>query len=211
MSTSSIVHFETRVEEVSIETVLSPRVKAALHKLAEGAQTRVRQDMLLRWYNESLSKYIPRQFRYPDAILTDATAGAYRVVFHGWIMQCMGYFEAPATHITFHYDVWHELNDLRINRWDAHKAYKELFYRPVKVADSVLVCDVARRILHDDNSFLSENTLHIIKAMCLDYCRRRTRSVVSLEELTFLDDDQSIEIYGTWAKLTEVRAQEAAV
>jgi hypothetical protein len=167
--------------------------------------------MFLQWYSASLSKYIPRQFRYPDAILADATAGAYRVVFHGWIMQCMGYFEAPATHVTFHYDVWHELNDLKINKWDANKAYKELFYRPVKVADSVLVCDVARRILRGDNSFFSENTLQIIKAMCLDYCRLRTRRIFSLEELAFLDDDQSIEVYGTWETLTEGRTQVAAV
>jgi hypothetical protein len=101
--------------------------------------------------------------------------------------ECIGDFRAPATHVTFHYDVAHELNSLRINKWDAHKAYMELFFRPVEVADRFDASDVARRLRCGDNSFFAENTVRVITLLLLDCCRRMCGRRISLEDLAFED------------------------
>jgi hypothetical protein len=118
-------------------------------------------------------------------------------------MTCIGDFLAPATHVTFLHDVAHELNSVMVNKWDAYESYRELFFRPVEVADSVLACEVARRILHADNGLISENTVLIVGKLLLDYCKQRVGRPFTLEELAGQNDVESIRVYGTFAAMKE--------
>jgi hypothetical protein len=116
-------------------------------------------------------------------------------------MYLGGDFRAPANHVTFHYHLAPQLHHLMINEWDAYKAYRELFFRPVAVADSVRASDVAQRILYLDNSLLSENTVRIITSLLVDYCGHRSTLILSLEELANQNDEDSIEVCGSWSRI----------
>ena len=114
-----------------------------------------------------------------EQIVESEEAAYYNLVFHTWLMQYLGNISLPATQsAVFHRQLPPLLERLGIDKWDAHKAYRELHPELLNPKLTIDVQTVGRMLLYRNNNFLSQSTVRNIK----DFIARLLSSEISGQE-----------------------------